>query len=559
MSLRHCICAALAVLAGPAPMATGQSAQALQPVAPGTPGSTSSFMIFSRGTAIGAEQMTVMRTPEGWTILSTGRLGQPFDITARKLEVRYTADWKPLEFSIDMTVRGEFQKVLTTITGTNATSEMTAGTQTTRKADNIEPGAVLLPNTLYSPYEALAAQLKNATPGSTIPAYILPLASVELRVGTSTTEQIQTVTRIINAKKTHVTASSPGTPLDLNIWADENGRLLELTIPAQGLDVARTDIASVSARHIAISRPNDEQVRIPAAGFTLAGTLSKPADASTTPRPAVILTGGAGAFDRDELISGIPILGQLAGALADAGFIVLRYDKRGVGQSGGRTEVASLNDFSDDQRAAVRFLTLRKDVDGKRIAVAGHSEGGLVSLITAAVEKRVGAVVLLATNGVSGADLILQQQEHALGRMNISDTEKQARIAMQKRINEAAVTGKGLDAFTPDVRRQIDNTEFQSVMAADPVKLVARVRQPILVVQGELDIQVAPSNADRLAALAQARKPPLPADVVKVPGVNHLLAIAVTGEIDEYDSLPLKEISPAVSKAVADWLKKTLK
>ena len=77
--------------------------------------------------------------------------------------------------------------------------------------------------------------------------------------------------------------------------------------------------------------------RIPANGFTLAGTLveaggARPANGC----PAVVLVGGAGPTDRDGTVAGIPIFGQLAGALADAGFIVLRYDKRGIGQSGGR-------------------------------------------------------------------------------------------------------------------------------------------------------------------------------------------------------------------------------
>jgi len=315
----------------------------------------------------------------------------------------------------------------------------------------------------------------------------------------------------------------------------------------------------VSSRHVAISRPNDEQVRIPAIGFTLAGTLSKPADISTTRRPAVILTAGAGALDRDALTAGIPILGQLAAALADAGFIVLRYDKRGVGQSGGRTEIASLADFSEDQRAAVKFLTSRKDVDDNRIAVVGYSEGGLVSLLSAAKEKRIAAVALMATPGVSGADLVLAQQQHALGKSNLSDAEKQARIDMQKKINDAAVTGKGLDALTPAVRRQIDNAEFQSVLAADPAKLVPNVRQPILVVQGERDMEVVPTNADRLEALAKARKQPAVVEVVKVPGVNHLMVPAQTGEADEYPTLSDRQISPVVSAAIVEWLKKTLK
>jgi hypothetical protein len=405
----------------------------------------------------------------------------------------------------------------------------------------------------------VAAQLKNAAAGSTLPAYILPIGSVVLRVGDSTTEQIQTATRLITARKTRVTASSPGTTLDFTIWGDENGRLLELTAPAQGLDVARTDVASVSSRHIAISRPNDEQIRIPAIGFTLAGTLSKPAVAATTPRPAVILTAGAGPLDRDALTNGIPILGQLASALADAGFIVLRYDKRGVGQSGGRTEVASLGDFSDDQRAAMKFLASRKDIDNKRIAIVGHGEGGLVSLLSAAKEKRIAAVVLIATAGMSGADLVLAQQQHALSKSNLSDAEKQARIDAQKKINDAAITGKGLDALTASVRRQIDNPEFQSVLATDPAKLVANVRQPILVVQGERDMEVAPTNADRLETLARARKQPATVEVVKIPGVNHLMVPAQTGEVDEYPTLPDKEISPVATAAIVDWLKKIVK
>jgi pimeloyl-ACP methyl ester carboxylesterase len=555
MSLRHCICASLAavVVAAASPSTAQQQAEPLQI------GATSSFMIFLRRTAVGIEQASVSRVPEGWQILSTGRLAQPFDLVARRLEVRYTADWKPVSFSIDTTVRGQFQRIITTVDGSTATSDITAGTETTRKTDTINPSSVLLPNALYSPYEALAALLRTAPSGSTLPAYLIPIGSMDIRVGDSTTEQIQTTARLIATKRTRVTMNIANAPTEVNIWADENGRLLRLTVPAQGLDVARTDIASVAARQVAISRPNDEAVRILANGFSLAGTLSKPAESAKAPLPAVVLIGDAGPTDRDELLAGIPVLGQLAGALADAGFVVLRYDKRGIGQSGGRAENVTLADYAEDARAAVKFLTSRKDVDGKRIALAGHGEGGLVALMAAALEKRVAGVALLATPGVSGADLVLQQQEHALAKMNISETEKQARIAMQKRINEAAVTGKGLDQFTADIRRQVEDPVFQNMLTTDPAKLMARVRQPILVVQGELDTQIAPSNADRLAALAQARKPPLPAEVVKVPGVNHLLAISVTGEADEYEKLPLKQINPAVSSAVVEWLKKTLK
>src|SRR5581483_5234753 len=156
---------------------------------------------------------------------------------------------------------------------------------------------------------------------------------------------------------------------------DDTSRLVRFSVPAQSLEVAREDIASVAARRVPISRPNDEQVRIAGNGFTLAGTLSKPLDAAPQPLPAVVLVSGSGPNERDEVVANIPILGQLASAIADGGFIVLRYDKRGVGQSGGRAESAGIPEYVEDLRAAVKFLADRKDVDPKRIAVLGHSEG----------------------------------------------------------------------------------------------------------------------------------------------------------------------------------------
>src|SRR5260221_3101875 len=294
MSVGHCICAALVALAGAVPIANAQQATAPPPL---SNSSTSGFTIFLRGVPVGIEQISVIRTPDGWTILSTGRIGVPIDVTDSKQEIRYAADWKPIEFTIDATVRGQPQSIHTTFDGTTANNDITMAGQTTTKSDPIEAGAIVLPNALFSPYEALAARLKTAAPNSTLPEYTLPQTSLTLRVVDSVTEQIQTAVRLIVARPRHVTISTPNIPLDMNIWGDENGRLLRLTVPAQNIDVAREDIASVAARQVTISRPTDELVRILSNGFSLAGTLSKPAAASTTPHPAVILTGGSGATD----------------------------------------------------------------------------------------------------------------------------------------------------------------------------------------------------------------------------------------------------------------------
>jgi len=530
------------------------------PVPPPLPDAgATNFTIFLRGAPIGSEQIAVSRTATGWTIASSGRLGAPIDVIARRLQVRYTPEWRPIEFTLDGTVRGQPQTLRTSIEGTTAKSQMTIAGQASEKSDTIDAAALLLlPNSFFGPYEALAARLRTAAPGSEIPAYLVPQATMSIRAGESAPEQIQTASRVVSARRTHLTLVLASAQLDADLWTDDTGRMIRFSLPAQSLEVVREDIAAVSARSVSISRPNDEPISIPGNGFLLAGTLSRPAQTTEPKLPAVILVGGSGPADRDGLAYGIPVLGQLAGALADAGSMVVRYDKRGIGQSGGRAESASLTDYAEDVRAAIKMLESRKDVDQKRIAVVGHSEGGLVALIAASKEKKIAAVGLLATPGITGADIVLAQQQRLLNRMKISAEEKQAKVDAQKKIHEAVISGKGLELLPPDVRRSVDNAEFQSLLVSDPAKLVASVRQPLLIVQGELDAQVEPMNADRLETLARARKNAPPPEVVKVAGVNHLLVPATTGEVDEYGALKDKQISRQVTDAIVTWLKKTL-
>ena len=560
----HFICAALVSLAAARP----QTAFAQPP--PAVPDGASGFTIFVRALPVGNEQMALTRSADGWSIVSSGRIGAPLDVIARRVEIRYTPDWRPRDMTIDATVRGQPHSIRTVVTGTSAKTDFTTSAQPGQKTDPIDPSAVLIvPSPFFSPYEALAQKLKTAAAGAEIPVYNAPIGSFAVRVGESSAQQIQTAGRLIAAKRTRVTLMTPGAPVDADIWTDEPGRMIRLSIPTQSLEVVRDDVAAVSSRSVIISRANDQPVQIPSNGFSLVGTISTPTSAARTTAgepgktaaarlPAVVLVGGSGPTDRDGLAYGIPILGEIAGALADAGFLVVRYDKRGIGQSGGRAESASLTDYADDVSAAVKMLADRKDIDPKRIAVIGHSEGGSVAMIAAAKDKRIAAVALVATPGVTGAEIVLAQQKHLLDRSTLSAEEKQTKIDQQKRIHQAVITGKGLDELPPEVRRAVDNTEFQSILVTDPAKVMPNMRKPLLIVQPELDTQVEPANADKLDALAKQRKNAPPVETVKIPGVNHLLAPATSGEVEEYARLTERHVSPAVTQALVAWLKKVL-
>ncbi|MGE0704387.1 MAG: alpha/beta hydrolase family protein, partial [Vicinamibacterales bacterium] len=139
------------------------------------------------------------------------------------------------------------------------------------------------------------------------------------------------------------------------------------------------------------------------------------------------------------------------------------------------------------------------------------------------------------------------------------DAQKQETIALQKRIQQAVLKGEGWDEIPPHLRQQADTPWFRSFLSFDPARTLRDVDQPLLIVQGLLDTQVAPGNADRLEKLAQQRDDDrATVEVVRLPGLNHLLVPATTGEVEEYNTLPDRNVSPAVSGAIADWLTRTL-
>ncbi|HEY3382820.1 MAG TPA: alpha/beta fold hydrolase [Vicinamibacterales bacterium] len=549
MRIAHCT-VALVLLASLTSAAQSPTAAAPQ---------SAEFAIFLKGVPIGTDQVTVTRTADGVSITGSERLGAPVNMTIRKAEIRYDGSGHPLECRIEGSLREQLLIIHTVVSGTTATTNTTQGQASGQKNDEIAADAVLLPNAFFAGYEGLAARLVSAKPGDELKAYIPPQAQIGVQILSVADDRIRTTAGALQVRRYRLRFLNPGKPSEVEIWAETSGRLLRFSVMSQGLDVVRTDIASVAARREPVARPNDEQVRVPADGFTVAGTLSRPA---TQPSPgwrfpAVVLVGKLDEGDREETTGGVPVFGQLASALADAGFLVIRYDKRGIGQSGGRSETATVSDYAEDLRAVVKFLKNRKDVQDNRIVVLGYAEGAAVAMTAAMRDKEIRALVLVAAAGRSGSEAILDQQVRSLAAMNIPAAEKQAKIGLQRKIHLAALTGKGWEGIPPDVRRQAETPWFQTFLAFDPGKLMPKLRQPILILHGERDRQIDPSNADILAAMARARKGEagLAVTLVKIPGVNHLLLPATTGESDEYAQLANAPVSPAVVPAIDAWLK----
>jgi uncharacterized protein len=563
---RHCTAALLA--------ATTIHAASI-PASSGTPGAgraqtpadrasqavegTAEFTLFIAGARVGIERVRVVRAGPQWIISSTALFGPPVNMTVNRFELKYTADWQPIDLHVDATQttqQGTRSLGLATSFGlTTAINEITQNGITTAKTDQISARTIVLPNNFYAPYEGLAARLATAQPGAELRAYVAPQSEVRVVVRAIASEQLSTPYGPLPSRRYSLAFHNPDGVLDASVTIDGRGRLVRVDIPNARVALVRSDLATVATRSQPIRNPNDADVVIPAAGFSLAGTLTTPLEMGRLRHPAVVLVTGSGQVERDETVAGIPIFAQLAGALAKEGFVVLRYDKRGIGQSGGRSERATLQDYADDLVAAVKWLARRKDIDPKRIAVAGHSEGGAVAML-AAREKKISALVLIAAPGTPGTELILEQQRHLLDELKAPESERQAKIELQQRINAAVVTDKGWEAIAPELRAQADSTWFRSLLLFDPAKVMPKVKQPILIVHGNLDKQVLPHHADNLTKVARARKKAPPVELVHLPDINHLLVPAETGAVSEYPVLKDKTVSPAVVRAIVDWLKK---
>lgn len=508
------------------------------------------------GRSLGFENVAV--TPlagGGWQVSSSGHLVPPIDLVTTKFEMTYGAGWQPQQLVIEGTFKGKLMTMSARFTQTSAAIDMMQAGTPSSVTRQIDPGSIVLPANYFGAYEALAARVAAAGVGARVPVFIAPQTMVHGTVSHVQPRRFVTAEGPLDVRAFDLTFDSDP-PKAVQIWVDDHDRLVRIAVPSESLAVVRSDLLAVTTREEPIANPGDQDVYIGAPGFNLAATITLPGGDASAKRPAVVLVGSSGSQNRDETIAGVPIFGQLAGTLARAGFIVVRYDKRGTGQSGGRVENATLATYAEDVITVVKWLRKRKDVDGDRIAVVGRSDGGAVALLATRHEGHIHAVVLLGAAGHTGREVTLMQQQHALARSREADADKQAKTALEKRLLDAVVTGKGWEGIDARVRRQADTPFFKSWLEFDPASIIKDLKQPILIVEGSLDTEMPPAEADRLEQLSQARKkaPATYTRKVVVPGINHLFVPARTGEIDEYPTLQDRTISPEVASAIADWL-----
>ena len=292
----------------------------------------------------------------------------------------------------------------------------------------------------------------------------------------------------------------------------------------------------------AAAEPTEREVTFRGAdGVTIAGSLLEPARMPGVLVPAIVLVAGSGPTDRNG--NSLPavqadLLKQVAALLAKNGFASLRYDKRGVGASEKPSRdpaklhaVVAWESFVGDAASALRFAQSQPGIDPARTGILGHSEGGLLALQAAFQMKDAPmppAFLILASTPGRGLGAVIH--DHLTRILALQQaTPEQTKFFLDKNgsiLQAIGQTGEvpgdvppGLAALYPTYLGGF----LRSAAAVDPGKLATKFAGPVMILQGEKDVQVSATlDAPALDEALRRRSPDIH-ELCIIPGASHNL------------------------------------
>ena len=302
-------------------------------------------------------------------------------------------------------------------------------------------------------------------------------------------------------------------------------------------------------------------------GAVMAATLTLPASIAPGEKvPAVVMVTGSGPQNRDEELFEHKPFAVIADCLARNGIASLRYDDRGTGKSTGDFRSATTATFKDDALSGIRFL--RGVAPVGKVGVLGHSEGGTIAFMIGAGGEA-DFVVSLAGMAESGKETLMRQNRHGISLLHLPATDvenclslidkwfdtmaAQARRGVSAPIDADSIArASGLhvpEEVMASIRmsQQVRTPWFDAFIILNPADYLKQIRCPILAVNGEKDKQVHPDNLTIVRNLAPQ------AEVLLMPGLNHLLQHAGTGEVSEYGTIR-ETIAPEVLDAIVRFI-----
>ena len=269
---------------------------------------------------------------------------------------------------------------------------------------------------------------------------------------------------------------------------------------------------SLSAQFIV----NEEPVVLETPSGNIYGTLKMPI-VNSKPIPVVLIIAGSGPTDRDGNNPQMKnnSLKMLSDGLFYYNIASLSFDKRGIGESKDAMKEESdlrFGDYINDVRGWVDLLS--KDKRFSEIVIAGHSEGSLIGMVAAQDNPKVKKYISIAGSGKKAADILKEQMQDRLKGQ--PETLKETIFSYIDKL-EKGETVSGIPPSLNTLFRPSVQPYMISWFKYNPQKEINKLKIPVLIIQGDMDIQVPVEHAELL------RKANPDSEIIIIKKMNHVL------------------------------------
>ncbi|MGB2711442.1 MAG: alpha/beta fold hydrolase [Conexibacter sp.] len=304
-----------------------------------------------------------------------------------------------------------------------------------------------------------------------------------------------------------------------------------------------------------------EELTVTSGDIELSGSLITPE--GDGPFPLVVVLHNASRGTRSFLL-----YDHLREVLLPRGIAVFVHDRRGEGTSGGDADAATLEDKAQDVIAWVDLLSAHPAVDPDRIGFWGHSQGGWIGPMTAAVRPKIATMICVSAAAVTPGVQMCYAAHTQILEQGFSEEDADRAVAMRQTVDEyfrgngskeAAI--EAIDAvksepwfptaFDIDPRRE-GTESWSEEVDYDISPVLRRLRLPCLLIFGETDRW---QPADQTAEIWRDSLPEgVELVVEKLQGAGHTPTLAK----DPRDTQETGPISPQYEQLVVDWFTRHL-
>ncbi len=338
------------------------------------------------------------------------------------------------------------------------------------------------------------------------------------------------------------------TKLDLALTYNQSHKLIGLFFKP-----AKSSTAYVEPTYCKSSNFYESRLSVKTRTYSLPGILCIPNNIENP--PVALLLAGSGPNDKDETIGPNKPLKDIATGLATLGIATFRYDKRTLTYSKElmklKGKVGLNEEVIEDALSAIALLKKNPLLAKSKITIIGHSLGAMCAPLIAKKSKGVKTIILLAGNARSLEDLLIDQFNYIYGIDSIDENEKQDLLKLEGQVKSVKSESLLKSAKSEDLPLGLDSYYWQSLNAYKQTEIAKKIKQPILILQGERDYQVTMTDFDlwKLTLGLNSKN-----KFISYPSLNHLF---MTGKEksnpDEYEKP--NNVEEQIILDISKWIK----